>query len=135
MVLDLMRAVKEKEKSYIFGRYLVPISILMTGRGDPKKNIKNQHAVFTAFPYMVLEEHHKPPSKDFKTSNIHPPRTLSQTRYRLESTEKRDQKQVVRKVLQQNPPSKKVLVVHQLWVLVVNNGKNPIWKSGLFVGF
>ncbi|RPA86007.1 hypothetical protein BJ508DRAFT_302386 [Ascobolus immersus RN42] len=128
LVSTLMEAVRrELEKSFKFGSFLTPRAVLCDGDLDGSRD-RSQYALFLAYPYKVFEKHNPTKKPKLKNENekefIHPPRSLLQTGQRLDSTQNRDEKQVVRLMSRTDngPGNNKILVVRQFWVMLVNDG-------------
>lgn len=117
------------EKKFVHGRYLKPITLVYEGE-DPdvstSKNPEQRHvrktATFVSLPVFTIccPKRHTS-TKDFEG---HPVRALLQSRYRLESTKRRDKEQVITKTTSiKDHLAHKDHVVHvpQIWVLIINN--------------
>ena len=103
------------EKQFVHGRYLKPTVLVYDG-ADPEETAKDQKtATFISLPIFTTEsERHHKSTKDHE---LHPVRSLLQSRYRLESTKSRDKDQVIRKI---NSKAAHVVHVPQIWALIIN---------------
>jgi hypothetical protein len=110
------------EKNYIYGRYLEPTVITLIGvdPGAPyNAQFEQKSVTFISLPYLSLEASSARRFTD--SSTVHPVRTLLQSHYGLESTERRDKNQVVHKL----GMKKQAIHVPQIWCLLLNKGKGP----------
>lgn len=117
------------EKKFVHGRYLKPITLVYEGEdpdGSMSKHPEERHvrktATFVSLPVFTIccPKRHTS-TKDFEG---HPVRALLQSRYRLESTKRRDKEQVITKTTSiKDHLAHKDHVVHvpQIWVLIINN--------------
>lgn len=87
---------------------------------DPNQDAEIKSAMFCCIPYFSLGQYNS--SNFTRESFVHPIRTLLQSRYRLEATEKRDKQQVIRKL--GRPEHDGILHVPQLWCLAINKSKH-----------
>ncbi|KAL8783570.1 MAG: hypothetical protein Q9195_009352 [Heterodermia aff. obscurata] len=117
VVAQLLNKVqKTSEKKFVYGRYLKPTTVVYDGEessGVVRKISKT--ATFVSLPLFWLERPRERMST--KDSAGHPSRTLLQSRYRLERTEKRDQEQVIAK---SRPNENRIVHVPQIWALIIN---------------
>lgn len=117
------------EKKFVHGRYLKPITLVYEGEdpdGSTSKPSKERHvrktATFISLPVFTVccPKRHT----STKDSEGHPVRALLQSRYRLESTKRRDKEQVITKTTSiKDHLAHKDHIVHvpQIWVLLINN--------------
>ena len=130
LVGRLLNKVRDtSEKKFVHGRYLKPITMVYEGE-DPdsstSKHPEERHvrktATFVSLPvFTVCCPKRHTSTKDFEG---HPVRALLQSRYRLESTKRRDKEQVITKTTSiKDHLAHKDQVVHvpQIWVLIINN--------------
>ena len=112
----LNKVQKTSEKKFVYGRYLKPTTVVYYGEessGAVRKISKT--ATFVSLPVFWLERPREHTST--KDSAGHPSRALLQSRYRLETTENRDQEQVIAK---SRPNEKRIVHVPQIWALIIN---------------
>ena len=125
MIRSLFRDVHTKsEKEFIHGRYLDPIVTRVRGSvdratQDADKGSNEKSATFFAVPYFSLEQFCSHGLE--RDTELHPVRGLLQTHYEMESTEKRERHQVLRKL----KVVENGIHVPQLWCLLLNNGNYP----------
>ena len=117
------------EKKFVHGRYLKPITLVYEGEDPdvstskyPEERHVRKIATFVSLPVftMCCPKRHTS-TKEFEG---HPVRALLQSRYRLESTKRRDKEQVITKTTSiKDHLAHKDHVVHvpQIWVLIINN--------------
>lgn len=86
---------------------------------DPNHDAESKTATFRCLPYFSLGPYNS--SNYTRDSFVHPIRTLLQSRYHLEATERRDKLQVVRKL--DRPEHDGILHVPQFWCLVINKSE------------
>ena len=118
LVLRLLKKVQKTcEKQYVHGRYLKPLTMVYDGE-DPDGGPKvTKTATFVSLPIFTTECPRKHTST--REDDLHPVRALLQSRYRLESTKKRDREQVITKSkLHENHDH--VVHVPQIWAIIVN---------------
>ena len=101
------------------GRFLKPVTLVYEGQ-DPEHPTKiHKTATFISLPVFTTES----PRRHVTTRHheIHPVRGLLQSRYRLESTKRREKEQVITKT-EAHKKAKKDHVVHvpQMWAIVIN---------------
>lgn len=131
IIVKLFAKVKaDHVKPYIHGRYLQPC--VAHGQrletSDPSKI--GGHATFINYPYFSLMPDFwaKKWKNHAATDRRHPCQTLLQTRYRLTSTEKRDTKQVYRRLAESSDGN--LLFVPQLWAVHIGHGTYGfVWRS------
>ena len=117
------------EKKFVHGRYLDPITLVYEGE-DPdvsgSYHAEERHvrktATFVSLPVFTIScpKNHTS-NKEFEG---HPVRALLQSRYRLESTKRRDKDQVITKTSSiKDHLTREDHVVHvpHIWALVINN--------------
>lgn len=112
----LNKVQKTSENKFVYGKYLKPTTVVYDGEGfggAVRKIYKT--ATFVSLPVFWLERPRERTST--KDSGGHPSRALLQSRYRLETTETRDQEQVIAK---SRPNEKRILHVPQIWALIIN---------------
>ena len=117
IVAQLLNKVqKTSENKFVYGRYLKPTTVVYDGEGfgGAAQKIYNT-ATFVSLPVFWLERPRQRTST--KDSAGHPSRALLQSRYRLETTETRDQEQVIAK---SRPTEKRIVHVPQIWALIIN---------------
>lgn len=113
----LNKVQKTCEKNFIHGRYLKPITVVYDGEVfDEKCGNHKKTATFVSLPIFWLDSLREQISTTDPAG--HPCRALLQSRYRLESTERRDREQVVVKMSRRN--EHRVLHVPQIWALIIN---------------
>ena len=130
LVGRLLNKVKNtSEKKYVHGRYLKPIALVYEGEDPdlfashrPEERPAGKTATFVSLPVFTtcIPQRHTS-TKDFEG---HPVRALLQSRYRLESTKKRDKEQVITKttsIRDQLAHENHVVHVPQIWALMINN--------------
>lgn len=126
-LLDKVRNISEKK--FVHGRYLQPVTLVYEGE-DPDFNAAHhpgekpvrKSATFVSLPVFTtsLPKRHTS-TKEFEG---HPVRALLQSRYRLESTKRRDKEQVITKttsIRDQLAHENHVVHVPQIWALMINN--------------
>ena len=117
------------EKKFVHGRYLKPITLVYEGE-DPDLGASHhveerpvrKTATFVSFP--VFTTSHPKRHTSTKEFEGHPVRSLLQSRYRLESTRRRDKEQVITKttsIRDQLAHDTHVVHVPQIWALMINN--------------
>ena len=112
----LNKVQKTFENKFVDGRYLKPTTVVYDGEGFGETVTKiNKTATFVSLPVFWLQRPRE--RKATKDSAGHPSRALLQSRYRLETTEKRDQEQVIAK---SRPNEKRIVHVPQIWALIIN---------------
>ena len=130
LVARLLNKVQNtSERKFVHGRYLRPITMVYDGEnpdisaapGTEERHIRKT-ATFVSLPIFTMgcPVRHTS-SKDFEG---HPVRALLQSRYRLESTKRRDKEQVITKTTSiKDHLANEDHVVHvpQIWVLIINN--------------
>ena len=130
LVGRLLNKVKNtSEKKFVHGRYLKPITLVYEGE-DPdfsaSYHSEERHvpkiATFVSLPVFTVSCPQRHTSnKEFEG---HPVRALLQSRYRLESTKRRDKEQVITKttsIREQLAHESHVVHVPQIWALMINN--------------
>ena len=130
LVGRLLNKVKNtSEKNYVHGRYLKPITLVYEGEDPdlfashrPEDRPAGKTATFVSLPVFTtcIPQRHTF-TKEFEG---HPVRALLQSRYRLESTKKRDKEQVITKttsIRDQLAHESHVVHVPQIWALMINN--------------
>lgn len=126
-LLDKVRNISEKK--FVHGRYLKPITLVYEGK-DPDFYASHQDgerpvrktATFISLP--VFTTCHPKRHTSTKEFEGHPVRALLQSRYRLESTKRRDKEQVITKttsIRDQLVHENHVVHVPQIWALMINN--------------
>ena len=130
LVAQLLNKVKNtSEKKYVHGRYLKPITLMYEGEDPdlfashrPEDRPAGKVATFVSLPvFMTCIPKRHAFTKEFEG---HPVRALLQSRYRLESTKKRDKEQVITKttsIRDQLAHENHVVHVPQIWALIINN--------------
>lgn len=126
-LLDKVRNISEKK--FVHGRYLKPITLVYEGK-DPDSSASRRPgegpvkktATFISLPVFTTGY----PKRHTSTKEFegHPVRALLQSRYRLESTKRRDKEQVITKttsIRDQLVHENHVVHVPQLWALMINN--------------
>ena len=118
MIARLLNKVQKIcEKKFVHGRYLKPITIVYDGEDSGETCWKSKKtATFTSLPIFWLDSLQEQRSTTDPAE--HPSRALLQSRYRLESTERRDKEQVI--VTRSGQNEHPVLHVPQLWALIIN---------------
>ena len=117
------------EKKFVHGRYLKPITLVYEGEDtDSSASYPSEErrvpkiATFVSLPVFTISCPKRHDStKDFEG---HPVRALLQSRYRLESTKRRDKEQVITKttsIREQLAHESHVVHVPQIWALMINN--------------
>ena len=81
------------EREFVGGRYLKPVALRYDNQ-DISKYTVDRTCIFFCFPYFMVA---KPGFRELfeKNDSRHPPRTLLQSQYRLNSTVDRDQEQCI----------------------------------------
>ena len=130
LVGRLLNKVKNtSEKKYVHGRYLKPITLVYEGEDpdlfashSPEERPVGKTATFVSLPvFMTCIPKRHTFTKEFEG---HPVRALLQSRYRLESTKRRDKEQVITKttsIRDQLAHENHVVHVPQIWALMINN--------------
>ena len=125
----LNRVRNTSEKQFVHGRYLKPITLVYEGEDPdvpssdrPEERHVRKTATFVSLPVFTTccPKRHTS-TKDFEG---HPVRALLQSRYRLESTKRRDKEQVItktRSIKQHLAHEEHVIHVPHIWVLIINN--------------
>lgn len=130
LVARLLNKVQNtSEKKFVHGRYLKPIILVYEGEDPdvsapypPEEKHVRKTATFISLPVFTtccLKRHTS--TKDFEG---HPVRALLQSRYRLESTKRRDKEQVITKttsIREHLAHEDHVVHVPQVWALIINN--------------
>lgn len=126
-LLDKVRNISEKK--FVHGRYLKPITLVYEGKDPdfytthhPSERPIRKTATFVSLP--VFTTCHPKRHTSTKEFEGHPVRALLQSRYRLESTKKRDKEQVITKttsIRDQLLHENHVVHVPQVWALMINN--------------
>lgn len=130
LVGRLLNRVRDtSEKKFVHGRYLKPITLVYDGEDPdlttlhhPEEAHVRKTATFVSLPVFTTccPKRHTS-NKDFEG---HPVRALLQSRYRLESTKRRDKEQVITKLTSiKDHLAHEDHVVHvpQIWALIINN--------------
>lgn len=130
LVARLLNKVRNTcEKKFVHGRYLKPITLVYEGRDpdvsayhSPEERHARKTATFVSLPIFTIDcpQRHTL-TKDFEG---HPVRALLQSRYRLESTKRRDKEQVITKTVsikEHLAHQDHVIHVPHLWALIINN--------------
>ena len=134
----LERVRNTAEKSFVGGKFLVPTALRYDNQ-DMSRYTVDQTCIFFCFPYFSVAE---PSYGEYagKDSSEHPPRTLLQSRYRLNKTTDRDKKQCIRlltnKAVSSSDVARKarrislpfqetgqLVYVPQLWGVLIGLGK------------
>ena len=89
----LERVRKKAERSFVDGKFLSPLA-LRYDLLDNSKYSSDKSSIFVAFPYFALDKIRQK-KKLTKERPDHPPRTLLQSRYRLNDTSEEDKSQCV----------------------------------------
>ena len=130
LVGRLLNKVKNtSEKKFVHGRYLKPITLVYEGEDPdlfasqrPEDRPAGKTATFVSLPvFMTCIPQRHTFTKEFEG---HPVRALLQSRYRLESTKRRDKEQVITKttsIRDQLAHENHVVHVPQIWALMINN--------------
>lgn len=130
LVARLLNKVRNiSEKKFVHGRYLKSITLVYDGEDpdipashSPEERHVRKSATFVSLPVFTFDCPQRHTStKEFEG---HPVRALLQSRYRLESTKRRDKEQVITKTTSfrdQLAPQDHVVHVPQIWALMVNN--------------
>ena len=125
----LNRVRNTSEKQFVHGRYLKPITLVYEGEDPdvlpsdrPGERHARKTATFVSLPVFTTccPKRHTS-TKDFEG---HPVRALLQSRYRLESTKRRDKEQVItktRSIKQRLAHEEHVIHVPHIWILIINN--------------
>ena len=90
----LERVRKKAERSFVDGKFLAPLA-LRYDLLDHSKYSSDKSSIFVAFPYFALDKMRQKKTL-IKERPDHPPRTLLQSRYRLNDTSEEDNSQCVR---------------------------------------
>lgn len=126
-LLNKVRNTSEKE--FVHGRYLKSITLVYEGEDPdvsaldrPEERHSRKTATFVSLPVFTAccPKRHTT-TKEFEG---HPVRALLQSRYRLESTKRRDNEQVITKttsIKSYLAHEDHVVHVPQIWVLLINN--------------
>lgn len=119
MARCLNKVQKVCEKQFVHGRYLKHITIVYDGEDIDHASKEQKTVTFVALPIFTTECPRRHTST--KEDEVHPVRALLQSRYRLESTKRRDKEQVITKT-SPTAHTKKDHVVHvpQIWALIIN---------------
>ena len=90
----LGRVRSTSEKSFVGGKYLVPTALRYDNQ-DVSRYTVDKTCIFFSFPYFLVADSS---FREYaaKGKEEHPPRTLLQSRYRLNKTIERDEKQCIR---------------------------------------
>ena len=108
------------EKQFVHGRYLKNITIVYEGEDTDRISSEHKTVTFVALPIFTTEC----PRRHISTreDEVHPVRALLQSRYRLESTKRRDKEQVITKTSSRSKHWEDGHVIHvpQIWALVIN---------------
>ena len=125
----LNRVRNTSEKQFVHGRYLKPITLVYEGEDPdvpssdrPVERHARKTATFVSLPVFTTccPKRHTS-TKEFEG---HPVRALLQSRYRLESTKRRDKEQVItktRSIKQRLAHEEHVIHVPHIWILIINN--------------
>lgn len=125
----LNRVRNTSEKQFVHGRYLKPITLVYDGEDPdvpssdhPEERHVRKTATFVSLPVFTTccPKRHT----STKESEGHPVRALLQSRYRLESTKRRDNEQVItktRSIKNHLAHEEHVIHVPHIWVLIINN--------------
>ena len=120
---------KTSEKKFVHGRYLKPVTLVYEGE-DPDRSASHRPgesrvrktATFVSLPvFTTCYPKRHTSTKEFEG---HPVRALLQSRYRLESTKRRDKEQVITKttsIRDQLAHESHVVHLPQIWALMINN--------------
>ena len=107
---------RTSEKQFIHGRYLDPVALMCVD-----EDLDSKTALFVSLPAFSTEY------PRMHTTNTefqgHPLRALLQSRYRLESTYRRDKVQVI----SHQSGADHVVTVPQIWILMVNSHTVITW--------
>ncbi len=130
LVARLLNKVRNtSEKKFVHGRYLKPITLVYEGEDPdlstshrPEEKHFRKTATFVSLPVFEISC----PKRHVSTKEFegHPVRALLQSRYRLESTKRRDKEQVITKttsIRDQLAQENHVVHVPQIWALMINN--------------
>ena len=123
------------EHSFVGGSYLTPIALRYDDQ-DVSRYTVDKTCIFFSFPYFQIADsafrNHK------YRSDGHPPRTVLQTRYRLNRTTDRDQYQCIRRLdnatidkciepkrqgAEAKAHTELLVFIPQLWGLIIGLGK------------
>lgn len=101
------------------GRYLKNITIVYNGEDIDHVSREQKTVTFVSLPIFTTDCPRRHTST--KEDHVHPVRALLQSRYRLESTRRRDKEQIITKT-SPNTHTKQDHVVHvpQIWALIIN---------------
>jgi hypothetical protein len=110
------RLQQHHEGSSVHGKHLEPTAMDFVGQGEDGK-IKKCAVAFVAFPYLMLDSPHLR-NDHLKSPLIHPVRSLFQFHYLFDSTEMRDNDQIMRSARE----TEDILHVPQIWMLWINEG-------------
>ena len=125
----LNRVRNTSEKQFVHGRYLKPITLVYEGEDPdvpsshrPEERHARKTATFVSLPiFTTCRPKRHTFTKEFEG---HPVRALLQSRYRLESTKRRDNEQVItktRSIKQRLAHKEHVIHVPHIWILIINN--------------
>lgn len=116
LVARLLNTVQKTcEKHFVHGRFLKPVILVYDGE-DPDEALGVQKtATFVGLPIFTTSfPYRHATGKDFEG---HPVRALLQSRFRLDSTKRRDKEQVITKTSSSNGH---IVHVPQIWALIIN---------------
>ena len=116
---------KTCEKRFAHGKFLKPVTIVYDGEG-PVGSTSGYRKTATFLCLSIFWLNHLRERTPVEVSTGHPSRGLLQSRYRLESTERRDREQVIAKSRRHED---RVVHVPQLWALLINQSLHgTAWK-------
>lgn len=128
----LKRVQKKAETPFVGGRFLTPLALRYDILDDSRYSV-DRCCIFLSFPYFDVHKAQRPKAFQ-KGEEVHPMRTLLQSRYRLNDTIERDKTQCVRSLKEKalsscievpssnfdNATPKDALIhVPQLWTLIM----------------
>jgi hypothetical protein len=117
LLMALFKRLKQHhEGSSVHGKHLEPTALDFVGEGEDGKT-KKCSVAFVAFPYLMLDLPHLR-NDSLSSSSIHPVKSLFQFHYLFDSTEMRDEDQIVRF----SREAEEILHVPQIWMLWTSEG-------------
>lgn len=116
LLTNLFREVRKKEKSTGNGKYLAPMTFCVTAE-NPSGD-RDKSALFVNFPCFSIAAHAATDNATVDPMR-HYTQSLLQVIYNLESTERRDFEQAVRKM--RLYPKDHLVYVPQLWAIILDS--------------
>jgi hypothetical protein len=132
IILRTIKKVRQtSEKHFIHGKYLEPIAIRYNGNEKgPSGAEETKFVTFFNCPWFGLRPLLR--LQTDKDAPVFPIRTLIQSHYKLESTNRRDRGQIITKLAKDWIRPNLVLCIPQVWVMIISSSKSTYTIYGIY---